>query len=135
MSGRASILLEVLLATAVFAFAGVVVLAAVDGSVADGARAARRSLAMDVARSAVARIEAGIPEAGDDGQGAPGLRVSWRLEPSDFPGLALAVVEVYDEDASAASPDFVQDPPRVAVLRQLVRGDGGAGADRPEVSR
>jgi hypothetical protein len=24
---------------------------------------------------------------------------------------------------------------RAAVLRQLVRGDGGAGADRPEVAR
>lgn len=135
MIRRASILLEVLLATAVFAFAGIVVLAAVDGSVADGSRAARRSLAMDVARSAVARIEAGIPEAGEDEQAAPGLRVAWRLEPSDFPGLALAVVEVYDEDAAAASADGTQDPPRVAVLRQLVRGDGGTGADRPEVSR
>ena len=42
MMRRGSILLEVLLATAVFAFAGVVVLGAVDGSVTDGARAARR---------------------------------------------------------------------------------------------
>ena len=43
-----------------------------------------------------------------------------------------AVVEVFDEERSAATGD---DPVRAAVLRQLVRGDGGAGADRPEVAR
>lgn len=131
MTRRASILLEVLLATAVFAFAGVVVLAALDGSVGDGGRAARRSQAMDMARSEVARIEAGIPELPADDAGVPGLRVSSRLEPSDFPGLALAVVEVFEEGAAAEG----QDGTRLAVLRQLVRGDGGMGADRPEVSR
>jgi hypothetical protein len=129
---RASILLEVLLATAVFAFAGIVVLGVVDGAVADGGRAARRSLAMDLARSEMARIEAGIPADEDVSLAVDGMRVEWRLEPCDFPGLALAVVEVFDEERSAATGD---DPVRAAVLRQLVRGDGGAGADRPEVSR
>lgn len=133
MTRRGSVLLEVLLATAVFAFAGVVVLAAVNGSVRDGGRAALRSQAMDLARSAVARMEAGIPEPPEREAGTAGLRVSARLEPSDYPGLALAVVEVFDEgDASSADG---RDPARLAVLRQLVRGDGGAGAERPEVSR
>ena len=131
MTRRASILLEVLLATAVFAFAGVVVLAAMDGSVGDGGRAARRSRAMDMARSAVARMEAGIPEPAPEEAGESGFRVASRLEPSDFPGLALAVVEVFDEGAAAEG----QDGTRLAVLRQLVRGDGGMGAERPEVSR
>jgi hypothetical protein len=129
---RASILLEVLLATAVFAFAGIVVLGVVDGAVADGGRAARRSLAMDLARSEMARIEAGIPGDEDVSLAVEGMRVEWRLEPCDFPGLALAVVEVFDEERAAAAGD---DPVRAAVLRQLVRGDGGAGADRPEVAR
>ena len=57
------------------------------------------------------------------------------MEPSDFPGLALAVVEVYDEQPDGRSDEASNDPPRLAVLRQLLRGDGGGGSERPEVSR
>ncbi|RLS48559.1 MAG: hypothetical protein DWH89_03090 [Planctomycetota bacterium] len=135
MKQRGSVLLEVLLATAVFSFAGIVVLGVVDGAVADGARAARRSLAMDVARSQLARMEAGISDDSQDDRVVPGLRVESRMEPSDFPGLALAVVEVYDEQLDGRSDESTNDPPRLAVLRQLMRGDGGGGTERPEVSR
>lgn len=135
MKQRGSVLLEVLLATAVFSFAGIVVLGVVDGAVADGARAARRSLAMDVARSQLARMEAGISEDSQDDRAVPGLRVESRMEPSDFPGLTLAVVEVYDEQSDGRSDEATTDPPRLAVLRQLMRGDGGSGTERPEVSR
>ena len=135
MKQRGSVLLEVLLATAVFSFAGIVVLGVVDGAVADGARAARRSLAMDVARSQLARMEAGISDDSQDDRAVPGLRVESRMEPSDFPGLALAVVEVYDERPDGRSDESANDPPRLAVLRQLMRGDGGGGTERPEVSR
>jgi len=135
MKQRGSVLLEVLLATAVFSFAGIVVLGVVDGAVADGARAARRSLAMDVARSQLARMEAGISENSQDDRSVPGLRVESRMEPSDFPGLTLAVVEVYDEQPDGRSDEATTDPPRLAVLRQLMRGDGGSGTERPEVSR
>ena len=124
-----------LLATAVFSFAGIVVLGVVDGAVADGARAARRSLAMDVARSQLARMEAGISDDSQDDRAVPGLRVESRMEPSDFPGLALAVVEVYDEQLNGRNDEATNDPPRLAVLRQLMRGDGGGGTERPEVSR
>jgi hypothetical protein len=127
--------LEVLLATAVFAFAGIVVLGVVDGSVADGARAARRSLAMDVARSQLSRMEAGISTDAQEDAASTGLRVESRMEPSDFPGLALAVVEVYDEQPQIDNDLNTNDPPRIAVLRQLMRGDGGGGSERPEVSR
>jgi hypothetical protein len=127
--------LEVLLATAVFAFAGIVVLGVVDGSVADGARAARRSLAMDVARSQLSRMEAGISTDVQEDAASTGLRVESRMEPSDFPGLALAVVEVYDEQPQVDNDLNTNDPPRIAVLRQLMRGDGGGGSERPEVSR
>ena len=135
MNQRGSVLLEVLLATAVFSFAGIVVLGVVDGTVADGARAARRSLAMDVARSQLARMEAGISDDSQDDRAVPGLRVESHMEPSDFPGLALAVVEVYDEQLDGRSDEASNDPPRLAVLRQLLRGDGGSGTERPEVSR
>ncbi len=135
MNQRGSVLLEVLLATAVFSFAGIVVLGVVDGTVADGARAARRSLAMDVARSQLARMEAGISDDSQDDRAVFGLRVESHMEPSDFPGLALAVVEVYDEQADGRSDEASNDPPRLAVLRQLLRGDGGSGTERPEVSR
>lgn len=135
MKSRGSVLLEVLLATAVFAFAGIVVLGVVDGSVADGARAARRSLAMDVARSQLSRMEAGISTDAQEDSASTGLRVESRMEPSDFPGLALAVVEVYDEQPQGGSDLNTNDPPRIAVLRQLMRGDGGGGSERPEVSR
>jgi type II secretory pathway pseudopilin PulG len=135
MKQRGSVLLEVLLATAVFSFAGIVVLGVVDGAVADGARAARRSLAMDVARSQLARMEAGISDDAQDDRAVPGLRVESRMEPSDFPGLALAVVEVYDEQSDGRTDEATNDPPRLAVLRQLLRGDGGGGTERPEVSR
>jgi len=57
------------------------------------------------------------------------------MEPSDFPGLALAVVEVYDEQPDGRNDEATNDPPRLAVLRQLMRGDGGGGTERPEVSR
>ena len=135
MNQRGSVLLEVLLATAVFSFAGIVVLGVVDGTVADGARAARRSLAMDVARSQLARMEAGISDDSQDDRAVFGLRVESHMEPSYFPGLALAVVEVYDEQADGRSDEASNDPPRLAVLRQLMRGDGGGGSERPEVSR
>ena len=135
MNQRGSVLLEVLLATAVFSFAGIVVLGVVDGTVADGARAARRSLAMDVARSQLARMEAGISDDSQDDRAVPGLRVESRMEPSDFPGLALAVVEVYDEQSDGRTDEASNEPPRLAVLRQLLRGDGGGGTERPEVSR
>jgi len=135
MKQRGSVLLEVLLATAVFSFAGIVVLGVIDGAVADGARAARRSLAMDVARSQLARMEAGISDDSQDDRAVPGLRVESRMEPSDFPGLTLAVVEVYDEQPDGRSDEATTDPPRLAVLRQLMRGDGGSGTERPEVSR
>ena len=135
MNQRGSVLLEVLLATAVFSFAGIVVLGVVDGTVADGARAARRSLAMDVARSQLARMEAGISDDSQDDRAVFGLRVESHMEPSDFPGLALAVVEVYDEQSDGRSDEASNEPPRLAVLRQLLRGDGGSGTERPEVSR
>jgi Tfp pilus assembly protein PilX len=168
---RGSILLEVLLAIGVFAFAGVVVLSVVDEALASGARDARRAVAMDLARSALASMEAGLDagaaasadaslgagagNAAAAGDPRAGLRVETALEPSDYPGLSLAVVQVFDEAARPSATAQLlggggaggggagggsSGPPRLAVLRQLVRTDGGEGtrapeAPRPELSR
>ena len=134
MTRLASILLEVLLATAVFAFAGIVVLGTVDEALADTARGERRAVAMDLARSRMAMAEAG----GDvELATVEGLRVEFRTEPSDYPGLALAPVEVYDDGPGArtAGGAAPADARRLAVLRQLLRADGGTGAERPEFRR
>ncbi|MFO0961350.1 MAG: hypothetical protein U0625_00435 [Phycisphaerales bacterium] len=166
--GRGSILLEVLLAIGVFAFAGVVVLSVVDEALASGARDARRAVAMDLARSALASMEAGLDAGAMGGAAEPaiggvgaagaagaaagdprtGLRVETALEPSDYPGLSLAVVQVFDEAARPSATAQLlgnggggsSGPQRLAVLRQLVRTDGGEGtrapeAPRPELSR
>jgi type II secretion system protein I len=145
VTARGSILLEVLLAIAIFAFAGVVVLGVMQETVAAGARAERRALAMDLARTRLADVESGMvddePMAEAPGvDPRRGLRVEHRLEPSEHVGLALVVVEVWD-DATAAPTALAQamggssstDAPRLAVLRQLIRSEGGGGpAPRPE---
>lgn len=151
MTRRASILLEVLLAIAVFAFAGVVVLGVLQETVAATERAERSAAAMDLARTRLAEIEAGINAGEREGTEAPGhtapsvyagLRVEERLEPSDHEGLALAVVEVWDDTAPAPSAlaqalgTATDEPPRRAVLRQLVpSGRPGSKAPRPEFNR
>jgi type II secretory pathway pseudopilin PulG len=150
---RASILLEVLLAIAVFAFAGVVVLGVLQETVAATERAERAAAAMDLARTRLAEIETGMganaPDRADDGTAArdasgvyAGLRVEDRLEPSDHEGLDLAVVEVWDDAAPAPSAlaralgTATNDPPRRAVLRQLVPSARPGGArPRPEFNR
>lgn len=174
MNQRGSILLEVLLAIAVFTFAGIVILGVLEETVAAGGRAERRALAMDLARTRMAEIEAGVegdsaadgsassgastafaaPAASSAASGTSasalpdprkGLRVEVRLEPSDHPGLALAVVEVWDDAAqrrtalAQALGDSSSDPPRLAVLRQLVKDASGAPAapvaPRPEFKK
>ncbi len=145
MTARGSILLEVLLAIAIFAFAGVVVLGVMQETVAAGARAERRALAMDMARTRMSDVEAGMADDEPIAEASGvdprrGLRVEHRLEPSEHLGLALVVVEVWD-DASAAPTALAQalggsssaEAPRLAVLRQLVRSEGGGSpAPRPE---
>lgn len=121
MNRRGSILLEVLLAIAVFAFAGIVVLGVL-GETADAtARAERRAVAMDLACTRMAEIESGAEVALDPANAALlGLTVDDRREPCEFDGLELAVVEVRDTAGE-----------RVAVLRQLVRTQS-PGQPRPE---
>ncbi len=168
MNQRGSILLEVLLAIAVFTFAGIVILGVLEETVAAGGRAERRALAMDLARTRMAEIEAGVEgdaaadvsaataapvasaaSSATDASALPdprkGLRVEVRLDPSDHPGLTLAVVEVWDDAAqhrtalAQALGDSSSDLPRLAVLRQLVKDASGAPAapvaPRPEFKK
>lgn len=144
MTRRGSILLEVLLAIAVFAFAGVVVMGVLQETVAATERASRRAVAMDLARTRLADIEAGLAPGAEIDQtedDATGLRVRAHLEPSEYEGLELAVVEVWS-DAPGEPTALMQalsgaatEPPRLAVLRQLVRtGSAPARVPRPEFS-
>lgn len=152
MTRRGSILLEVLLAIAVFAFAGVVVLGVLQETVAATARADRRAVAMDLARSRLAEIESGggadadvAPEADAPNAGTSlpdafaGLRVEERLEPTEHADLELAVIEVWDDTApeptalAQAMGSATAEPTRLAVLRQLVRA--ARSAPRPEFNK
>jgi Tfp pilus assembly protein PilV len=147
---RGAILLEVLLALALLIAAGLTILGLVSQASASVERARDRALAIDLARSAMAEIEAGIanPEtmsgpvedqASDDatsgapGPGAWGLEVE--TEPSQFAGLSIVRVRAI-RYASAGSD--VEDTS--ATLRQLVKlgglgASGGQGAGDPAGSR
>ena len=100
---RGGLLLETLIALAIFtAAAGYTLLIIRDGSDAID-RAARRVAAVDLASARMAEIEAGIvslAEAGDAGMDGlerlDGLQVEVATAPSAFEGLTLVEVLVYD---------------------------------------
>lgn len=150
-------LLEVLLALAVFVMGGIAILALVDGSIS-GLRATRDTQrAADLARSAVSMIEAGIarPETlngpaqrwdpgtdvmGDDEADSAGFEEAppsgsgWELEidtePSRFDGLTKLTVRAF----KTAAPDSG----RVAAsytLTQLVRLGANVGEEVGELDR
>lgn len=132
MSRRGGVLLEVMLALALFVTAGSLVLSIF----ADGSRAVARAEslghAVDAARSVLAEVEAGIRSAGDlrgpiEDLPPPWteLRVEASSQRSDFPGLVEVEVRVFDRER-ADSPRF--------TLRQLLpvaaqRGEGDGSAE------
>lgn len=137
---RGILLLEAMLAITIFVGAATAILVLVDGSLSGLERERMATQACDLARSAMARIEAGIdsaqtlsgPVRGDSGL-APG-RGTWELkietEPSQFAGLTRVTIVATkhadkDEEATLAS----------YTLEQLVRLSGRAedtpGPDDP----
>lgn len=130
---RAGILLEVMVALAIFVAAAIAVLAMVDRSAASLAEARRQRAAVDLARSAMSKLEAGLatPETlngpvpawseensetiGD----APAAPSGWELristEPTSFAGLTLVTVEAVR--ASQAGDRVLTS----FTLRQFVR--------------
>jgi len=112
---RGSVLLEILLAIALFAGAAVFTLMALRNALAGTQRASWRMRAVDLAASRMAELELGLVE--EEAEADPdGLRVVVDTEASAFPGLTLATVRVL----APAEPGA--DDREVYALRQLVRG-------------
>lgn len=115
---RGAILLETLIAIALFAGAALFVIAALRESSAATERAALRTRAADLARSAISDLEAGLAteteivrrELGEE----DALRIEVRTTPSSFEGLTLVEVAV-----RAVADDGVDTV--VVTMRQLVR--------------
>lgn len=140
MTRRGAILLEMLLAVAIFAMAGLAIYGALDRAV-DGSMSTRERLrGADLAWSAIALMEAGVarPEAlegpitersplwtGPDpgaGVGEPADDRGWSLrietEPGRFRGTTVVAVTAVRRDGERESDWY--------TARQLVRLDGGA---------
>lgn len=158
---RASVLLEVVVAIAVFVAAATVLLGLARDSIAAVNRAEERELAVDLARDGMARVATGELTLADlragriepaetgrvDGNApespfASRFRVDVRTQRSPFKGLILVELRVFD----AAAP---RDSVALCTLRQLVRtarsashegqssdddegGDDSAPADVPD---
>ncbi len=137
-SARGAILFEAILATSVFVVSGLAILAMLDQAVSRMTAIQQAEEAVDLARSAMAKIEASLatPEslngpvdpmedqAMDSGSIGPpmlsGQDARWELfidtEPSSFPGLTLVSVRAVRLD-NAGNPDE-----SIAYeLRQLVK--------------
>ena len=151
---RGALLLETVLAVSLFAMAGMAILSLVGGSIEGIGRSRDAAMAADLARSAMARLEAGLETTqslngpvgrweedesvweGDDAAGpmegfadigaAPTLwEIEVDTEPSQFDGLTLATVRAFKR--------AVENSEEVAAeftLRQLVR----LGAESEDVA-
>ncbi|MHC4948892.1 MAG: hypothetical protein ACYTG1_11615 [Planctomycetota bacterium] len=132
---RGGLLLEVLVSIALFAGAAAFVLAAMRSALDGIDRAERRREALDLARSTIAELEAGLVSLGDLREGiAPGTddalgpdlalpsrwRIDARTEPSPWRGLTLLELEVFEETGEIRI-DLGEDESPTVVLRQLVR--------------
>lgn len=144
---RGVLLLEVMLALAIFVMAGIAILVMVEGTTSSIARSRDSARAADLARSTMARLEAGIgtvrtlhgpvrswSEAADRedefavgfGDDVRGNQSPWEVEietaPSQFEGLTSVSVHAFKR-ASRNSDQLIAS----YTLRQLVRL--GAAAD------
>lgn len=144
---RGALLLEAMLALAIFVMAAAAVLTLVDGAREGMGRVRKDRHAADLARSAMAKLEAGLetPQTlngpvkswasetaettvvsigGDSSEAEGGWELHIETEPSQFKGLTSVTVRAFRPVAG--------DPERVEgayTLRQLVRL-GGKGEDR-----
>ena len=120
------ILLETMLALAVFVATGSLVLGVMTDFTRAIARAERLASAVDCARSLMAEFEAGLRPMGDLAAGEleevpppwEVFRVEARTRRSDFEGLVLAEIGVFERDAATA------DAPAIFSLRQLLPARG-----------
>lgn len=128
-SCRGDVLLEVLIAVAVFAAGAALLLTTARESLSALDRADQRERAVDLARSIFARLEAGELNvqdlradraAGDEDEGAwrdERFALETSTERTSWSGLTLVELRVRDADAAS-------DAPPLCTLRQLVRLGG-----------
>ena len=151
---RGALLLEVMLALAIFIMAGTAILSLVGGTMDGMQRMKQSRQAADLARSAMAKIEAGVetPQTlngpvkpwtatgeSTDGDAAPGqLPESWELqidtEPTQFRGLTKVTVTAVKHEGAENSDRLVAS----YTLKQLVRlsgkGEDQVGTEDPLAS-
>ncbi|MBL9032226.1 MAG: hypothetical protein JNM80_11040 [Phycisphaerae bacterium] len=129
-SARAALLFEVILALAIFVGAGLAILSSIDGALTAQSRARLAARAADLARTAIARIEAGIdtpqtlhgpvrhrsldPDADDAQPADDGWELDIDTTPSSFSGLTHVTVT-----AKRLTPSGVEEA--AFTLHQLVR--------------
>jgi len=142
-------LLEVMLALALFIGAGAAVLSIVGQSVGSLKATRERQHAVDLARSAMAELEAGIKsaevlngpvmrwqeqgeEAGSDGaSGDSGWELHVETQPTSFAGLSLVTI-------TAVRSGHDENGPGAFTLRQLVRlfaGDESGVGEKDEITK
>lgn len=150
MTRRGAILFELLVAMAIFIAAAALTLGAVRNGYESMRRAHQRQLAVDLARSKLAELEAGLISIAQlqsgafDRIGSIDLMESasdllrdddltqWNFEvitqPTSYPGLTLVEIRVYQPDDLEAE--------RPTILRQLmrVRPERGTGEDDSDPS-
>ncbi|MCA9288738.1 MAG: hypothetical protein KDA05_09155 [Phycisphaerales bacterium] len=135
---RAWVLMEVILALSIFTMAALVVLSAMNQSFADVETARQRTHALDLARSALAQLEAGLKQpdeligpvpAWSEADTAPDTELAfeddlpeptgWELEidtnASAFPGLTLVTVTALRRNGATGEPILA------TTLHQLIR--------------
>jgi len=135
---RGAILLEVLLSLALLVAAGLTILGLASQAAASVEAARDRALAIDLARSALAEIEAGVsspetmsgPVESRVGVGEWGIEVE--TEPSQFTGLSLVKVRAIryaraGSEAEAASVTL-QQLVRIGDEEDVWPGETGSGA-------
>lgn len=136
---RGALLLEVLLALALFVTAGMAILSMVGQSVGSLRAARDEQHAADLARSAMAKIEAGIEtaevlngpvpawreETDADADGNAGKATEWELSvqtaPSNYPGLTLVTVIARKSAGAGTSYTLKQ------LVRALAKAEDEAG--------
>jgi len=138
---RGGLLLETLIAIAIFVGVATFALGAVRDGILAAERAKLRIAAVDLASSRIAAVEAGLisPYGSDDDSGIEAeefdelpspFRIEMEAEASGFAGLVRVVVSVFEIDATSSSSAL--DERQLARLVALVPdGTSGVGSEAP----
>ena len=141
---RGGLLLETLIAIAIFVGVATFALGAVRDGILAAERAKLRIAAVDLASSRIAAVEAGLisPYGSDDDPDIEAeefdelpspFRIEMEAEPSGFAGLVRVVVSVFEIDATSSSS--ARDERQLARLVALVPdGNSGVASDASDAA-